>query len=896
MAGPGGALAAPLTERYRIERELGAGGMATVYLAEDLRHHRRVAIKVLHPELSAVLGPERFLKEIELTANLQHPHILPLFDSGSAEGRLYYVMPYVEGETLRGRLAREKQLPIPDALRIATEIADALEYAHKRGVIHRDIKPENILLHDGHSLVADFGIALAVEQAGGSRMTQTGLSLGTPHYMSPEQAMGERTLDARTDVYALGAVTYEMLAGEPPFTAPTAQAVLAKVVTEEPPPLSTARRSVPEHVEDAVLTALEKLTADRFASAAEFAAALDERAEYRRSAGRRARSGRTSAQAARRPARHLSPAAIAGWAVALIALPLAAWGWARGRSSPATSAWQLVTLSGHPNLAADANSAALALSPDGSMLVFKADGQNARLFVKSRSALDPVPIPGTERAHMPAFSPDGRWIAFVADGQVKKVRATGGAVVSIADSASSEPGGVAWLDDGTVIYVTRTLQELRRVSEDGGTTSVVLAKAGYGGGVTSLAALPQARGVLFQVCSPGCAATAVYVLELSTGHAKLLLEDVLQAWDLPTRQLLYVRSDGVAMTAPFDPARLEVTGAAVPVLNGVRVRHGIIQLAWSPSGTLAYIRGGVASADEAEAVQVARDGTVSPVDSGWHGAINDLVPSPDGRRLAVWWGAGRTGVDIWLKQLNGGPLTRFTFGGTDKRPVWSGDGRMVAWIRDSAGKSLVMVRPADGSAPERVLARPGQLIQEIAWSRDGAWLVLRTDNGYAGAGDILAMRTTGDTVPVVVAATPYSELHPALSPDGRWVAYTSDESGRNEVYVRPFPNSSAGRWQVSNGGGAEARWSPGGRELFYLDGAARVIAAEIATAPTFSVSSLHPLFDASGFLIDNFHQSFAVTPSGTFLFRKARRTAEEANDGIVWVDNWFDDLRRKEAR
>ena len=225
-------LRSALAERYRVERELGVGGMATVYLAEDVRHRRRVALKVLHPELSAVLGPERFLKEIELTASLQHPHILPLFDSGSAAGQLFYVMPFVDGETLRGRLEREKQLRVADALAIAREVADALQYAHERGVVHRDIKPENILLQGGHALVADFGIALAVQQAGGQRMTQTGLSLGTPQYMAPEQAMGDRNVDARADIYALGAVTYEMLAGEPPFTGPTAQAIVAKVITE----------------------------------------------------------------------------------------------------------------------------------------------------------------------------------------------------------------------------------------------------------------------------------------------------------------------------------------------------------------------------------------------------------------------------------------------------------------------------------------------------------------------------------------------------------------------------------------------------------------------------------------------------------------------------------------
>src|SRR5688572_2930686 len=248
--------------------------MATVYLAEDVRHRRKVALKVLHPELSAMLGSERFLKEIELTASLQHPHILPLFDSGSADGNLFYVMPFVDGETLRARLEREQQLPIADAVRLATEVADALQYAHERGVIHRDVKPENILLQGGHALVADFGIALAVQHAGGQRMTQTGLSLGTPQYMSPEQAMGEKAVDARADIYALGAVTYEMLTGEAPFTGPTAQAIVARVLTEEPRSVTAQRRSVPTDLDAAVARALEKLPADRFQSAAQFAEAL----------------------------------------------------------------------------------------------------------------------------------------------------------------------------------------------------------------------------------------------------------------------------------------------------------------------------------------------------------------------------------------------------------------------------------------------------------------------------------------------------------------------------------------------------------------------------------------------------------------------------------------------
>src|SRR5712691_6304161 len=267
-------LQSALADRYRLDREIGAGGMATVYLAQDLRHGRAVALKVLRPELAAVIGAERFLAEIQLTANLQHPHILPLFDSGEADSYLFYVMPYVEGETLRDRLTREKQLPVADAVRIAGEVASALDYAHRHGVVHRDIKPENILIHDGQAMVADFGIALAASKASGERMTETGMSLGTPHYMSPEQAMGEREITARSDVYALGCVLYEMLTGDPPFTGSTAQAIVARVVTESPRSLTAQRRTIPPGVEAAVLTALEKLPADRFASAAEFAAAL----------------------------------------------------------------------------------------------------------------------------------------------------------------------------------------------------------------------------------------------------------------------------------------------------------------------------------------------------------------------------------------------------------------------------------------------------------------------------------------------------------------------------------------------------------------------------------------------------------------------------------------------
>src|SRR5881296_3473505 len=264
-----------MADRYTLQRELGAGGMATVYLAHDPRHNRRVAIKVMNSELAAIIGAARFLKEIETTANLQHPNILPLFDSGQVDATVFYVMPFVQGESLRNRLTREVQLPVADAVRIAVEVAGALDYAHRHGVIHRDIKSDNVLLHDGRPLVADFGIALAWSHRDAlTRITKSGVSLGTPHYMSPEQAAGEQNLDPRTDTYALGVVLYEMLAGQPPFTGPSAQAIFALVMSEEPRPLLLQRKTVPPHIDTAVARALEKLPADRWQTAAQFGEAL----------------------------------------------------------------------------------------------------------------------------------------------------------------------------------------------------------------------------------------------------------------------------------------------------------------------------------------------------------------------------------------------------------------------------------------------------------------------------------------------------------------------------------------------------------------------------------------------------------------------------------------------
>ncbi|WP_396215777.1 protein kinase [Gemmatimonas sp.] len=431
-------LAGALADRYRVDRELGAGGMATVYLAHDLRHARDVAIKVLHPDLGAALGAERFLSEIKTTAKLQHPHILPLLDSGAADGLLYYVMPYVRGETLRTRLERESQLPVADALLIAREVADALSEAHGQGIVHRDIKPENILLQGGHALVADFGIALAVQQAGGQRMTQTGLSLGTPQYMAPEQAMGDRAVDHRADQYALAAVTYEMLTSEPPHTGTNPQAIVAKLLTEAVRPATVLRPSVPSHVDAAVRRALEKLPADRFASTKGFADALER-------PGVVAATG--SAATARPQPRWQRLLSSPVWAVACIAALAAAVGMARRTPAPSLP----VVRFSLPLADAQAGSILgtgekLAIAPDGSAIAYiAATASNGLLYVRRLDELTPRALPGTEGSRTPFFSPDGKWVAFVARGKLRKVSVEGGPVTELTDgSVLPDNTGAVW--------------------------------------------------------------------------------------------------------------------------------------------------------------------------------------------------------------------------------------------------------------------------------------------------------------------------------------------------------------------------------------------------------------------------------------------------------------------
>ena len=887
------ALQSALESRYTLSREIGAGGMATVYLAHDIRHDRDVAIKVLHPDLGAALGSERFLTEIRTTARLQHPHILPLLDSGDAAGLLYYVMPLVSGETLRARLERERQLPVLDAVRIAREVADALSYAHGHSVVHRDIKPENILLQDGHALVADFGIALAVESAGGARMTQTGLSLGTPQYMSPEQAMGERTIDARSDIYALGAVTYEMLVGEPPFTGPTVQAVVSRLITEEPRGITAQRKAVSAGVEAAVMHALEKLPADRFSTAAQFADALDDDDEavsarrHSRTTGKRT-SARRVVPLWRRPLAVVS-------ALALFAIALAASQWKRIATTGDLPVERHYLSLGDVAQVRDNRRAgrAMALSPDGSMFAFIGD-TTGRVWVKRGDVLDPVPLPGTAHASDLTFSPDGKWIGYVSGGQLRKIRPEGGPSVGIADSAGTGYG-FAWLDDNTIVFSGATLLGLRRVAATGGRVSVVLADSTLHGDAPMLITpLPGSRGVLFERCASNCVTSSLHVLELGTGRQQTLIDAAGSGWYLPTGDILYFGRDGIANIVPFDLKHLKLNGVAVPVLANVLAFGNDVQLTWSSTGRLIYgLGGGVTSAMTVRYAD--RRGMVTTADPSFVGQFNSFAISPDGRRAAVSVTQPGGSFDIWIKQLDRGPVTRLTFGGRDRRPAWSPDGRDIAFIRDAAdGRSAaVYERSADGSGSERAILHLDRIVQEVTWSHNGKWILLRTDNSDAGHGDILALSVTPGVAPVSVATTRFTELQPAISPDDQWVAYVSNESGGDEVYVTPFPNGEGSHVQVSDAGGGSPVWSRDGKQLYFLDATNRLVAAQVSTAPTFHVLSLASLFDAAHFNYVAYHQAFAVMPDGRFAFTDRADDSTSTAVRLVQVDNWFSDLRAK---
>ncbi len=893
-------LTTAIADRYRIERELGAGGMATVYLAQDVKHERKVALKVLRPELAAVIGAERFLAEIKVTANLQHPHILPLHDSGEADSFLYYVMPYVEGETLRDKIEREKQLGVDEAIEITRSVAAALDYAHRQSVIHRDIKPENILLHDGQAMVADFGIALALSHAGGARLTETGLSIGTPHYMSPEQAMGDRELDARSDVYSLGAMLYEMLAGDPPYTGSTAQAIVAKVITEKAPPVTVHRDTVPPHVAAAIHKALAKLPADRFHTAHEFADALGNRAFTL-----------PRVESAERPGKRQSlwnPLSIASSALAALLLVVAVLGLMRPEAPQRVTRFALVLEDAQAlYFTGQGNPPRLAVSPDGSELVYVGwgEGRGRRLWHRPFDQLDARPLPGTEGGWAPVFAGDGERIAFVAfeDGlQIKVASLGGGPPITVADSGVGST--VSWGPDDYLYFLDPSNLVLRRVPSSGGPVEEVTPlEAAPGVQYEWPHILPSGRGVIVTAVpssqtqqAQGSVRTRelqVHVFDLESGSSRASVAGA-QGVFAASGYLVYATQEGTLMAVPFDERGLALTGRPTALLEGVDVRvGGRTDVSLSENGTLVYTTESFNAPEEP--AWVTRTGQARKIDPDWVRDVEfeGIALSPDGTRLAVVIETDER-AEVWVKQLDRGPLSRLTFEGDyNGYPAWTPDGRSITFGSLRGGEWNTWIKRADGTGPEQLLLDLERDIWVTEWSRDGEWLLISVD-GPPGTDDILALRVGVDSVPTPVVAGAFDEYEPALSPDTRWLAYVSDESGQPEVYVRPFPNTAGGKWQISTDGGIEPAWSRDGSELFFrnLDGQS-IEVADMQRGPSVATRQLLlNLPPQNDYERNQRNRLYDVAPDGRFVMIQRPGTPDVSGDLVV-VQNWFEELNQR---
>ncbi len=822
-------LTAALQGRYAIVRALGEGGMATVYLATDLRHNRQVALKVLKPELAAVVGAERFLAEIETTANLQHPHILPLYDSGEADSFLFYVMPYVEGESLRDRLDREKQLSIEETIRIAKAVGGALDFAHRKGVVHRDIKPANILLQDGQPLVADFGIALAVAQAGGGRLTETGLSLGTPYYMSPEQATADRDPDARSDVYSLACVVYEMLTGEPPYLGSSVQAVLARILTETPRPARATRSSVPPHVDAALEKALQKLPADRFDTAADFIAALEGRVTVA-TGPVPAASGLTSGAAAGPTRRWLL-------AVGTLALAVGAvGGWLLHRPAPPQASPVVRMYVQGDSTYAVTNMCcgpSLAISRDGTRLVFMVQTSEGRmLYRRDLSDVEAHPIPGTKEAHTPFLDPTGRWVGFASEGRLKKVDLSGGMPISIADLGTSRIWGATWGDDGFMYFGSESdsTPGIFRVSAEGGTpelfsapdTSVEAARA-------SPAFLPGGRGLLY-VSWPktgGDSKAWVAVLDLKNRSTHRLTQGIQPYYS--DGHLVYALADGSIMARPFDLKTLQVDGP-VTRIGGNVITHNAsdTEYAISASGTLVTRHGGGTGGGTVGTggsmprlfVYSLTGAVVGSVESESQQLPRGMpTVSPNGRYVAfVQTGNEGGSIDLWVFDRRTRLDSRLSAGrgGYAISPVWSADSREVRWLQsglaDMGSGVRLMSRPVDLRGPptpfgSKEISKLGNGEKPLLLglpSRSGGPIPFTVEGSKDHGEDLWIMDADG-TDPRPFLQTPANEANASVSPSGKWIAYTSDETGENQVWVQPFPDGGP-RFRISSDRGDYPVW------------------------------------------------------------------------------------------
>jgi Tol biopolymer transport system component/predicted Ser/Thr protein kinase len=880
---------------YEILSTIGAGGMGEVYKARDTRLDRIVAIKILPPHLAdrAELR-ERFEREAKTVASLNHPHICTLFDTGHEGGIDYLVMEYLEGETLAQRL-QKGALPIQQVLQYAIEISDALDKAHRKGVTHRDLKPGNIMLTKSGTKLLDFGLAKLKQEAAPANvplsdlptakdpLTAQGTILGTLQYMAPEQLEGKE-VDARTDIFAFGTVVYEMATGKRAFEGKSQASVIGAILKDDPTPISSLQPMTPPALDRLMKKCLAKDPEERWQNAHDLVSEFKWITEG-------------SSQMALTPVAAAKGIRALGWRglilgigisvfVAVIA-SLVTWNLKSSPSQPVTRL--VVNLPPGQQLAGLDSGPSLAISPDGTHLAYVArQGGMQQVYLRAMDSLEVRAIPGTEGAVNPFFSPDGQWLGFFANRKVMKVSLNGGAALALANAPFD--GGAAWGNQGTIAFSPSNASALQQMSDAGGAPQPLTRLGKNDGSHRWPEFLPGGKAVLFGNGAAGAlfSNSWIAVQPVGAGERQNLIQGGENSHYTPSGHLVYVQG-AILMAVPFDYRRLKVMGTPVPVGESVMQSptNGHAQYSISTTGSLVYVPGGV-QAIRLQLLWVSRNGTEQPLSAPANAYLNPRI-SPDGRRVAV--GLYAQEGQIWEYDLTRETLTRFTFGGTvNGYPAWTPDGKRIAFISNNEGPLNIFWQLADGSGGLERLTTSDNVQTPNSWSPDGKLLAFNEITPTTGI-DVWVLRLS-DRKAQPFLQTPFNESSPWFSPDGRWLAYVSDESGRYEVYVQPYPGP-GGKWQISTEGGTEPVWNPNGRELFYRSGD-KMMAVNIATQPSFNVGRPQMLFEGQYQPTPVTFPNYDVSPDGQrFLMLKRIEQAQAAPTQINVVLNWFEELKQK---
>jgi eukaryotic-like serine/threonine-protein kinase len=876
---------------YEILAPLGAGGMGEVYRARDTRLDRTVAVKILPSHLSN--NPtlrQRLDQEAKAISSLNHPHICVLYDVGHQDGADFLIMEYLEGETLAKQLEKGP-LPLAQVLKYAVQIADALDKAHRTGIIHRDLKPGNIMITKSGAKLLDFGLAktamplapaatLTASITRATPVTQQGTIVGTFQYMSPEQVEG-KNLDTRSDIFSFGAVLYELVTGLRAFPGKSQLSVASAILEKDPPPISTVQPLTPPALDRAILACLAKDPDDRWQTGRDLLREL----KWIAAGGSQVAPPQSVAKQGAVGRRTLLVglgALLFGAAIACVAT------WKLKTTAPGRITRTVITLPPGQRLTG-LDLPALALSPDGTKLAYVAiQGSTQQLYLRAMDSLEAKPLADTQGATNPFFSPDGQWLGFFAGQKLKKVSVSGGSALTLGDAPF--PFGASWDSHGMIAFAPSVGSALQQVSEAGATPQLLTRLQTGEANQRWPEFLPDGKAVLFTGAPTNVSWTnaLVAVQSVGTGERQNLIKGATQPRYAASGQLVYAQG-GNLMAVPFDPQRLAVSGTPAPVLEGVlqSSSSGAAQYGISATGSLVYIPGGL-QADQRRLVWVSRNGAEQPMAAPARAYVFPRI-SPDGRRVAV--GIAEEETQVWLNELNREPLTRFTFeGNVNNNAVWTPDGKRIAIQSNREGPLNIFWQRADGTGGMERLTTSQYNNFPQSWSPDGQFLAFVELNPTTGY-DIWVLRL-GDRKAQPFLQTPFNESVPRFSPDGHWLAYISNESGRWEVYVQPYPGP-GGKWLISTEGGTEPVWNSNGRELFYRSGD-KMMAVDIATQPSFAAGKPRVLFEGRYNPAPGTTPNYDVTPDGQhFLMIKRTEQVETVPTQINVILNWFEELKRR---